>query len=77
VGLEDAGALLADSRALRPRYLQEMQRFQEELRGACGRSRVDYAMFNTSHSMGVTLATFLGTRAGRLRQRSSRVMGAS
>lgn len=77
VGLEDAGTLLIDARAMRPRYLSEMQRFQEDLRSACGKTRVDYAVFNTSHSLGVTLASFLGTRAARLRQRSSRSLGAS
>lgn len=77
VGLEDSGTLRVDARGLRPRYLSEMQRFQDELRGACGRARVDYAVFNTSQSLGVTLAAFLGTRAARMRQRSSRALGAS
>lgn len=77
VGMEDAGTLLIDARAMRPRYLTEMQRFQDDLRTACGKARVDYTVFNTSHSLGVTLASFLGTRAARLRQRSSRSSGAS
>ena len=77
VGMEDSGTLLVDARALRPRYIQEMQRFQDDLRSACGKARVDYAVFNTAQSLGVTLAAFLGTRAARLRQRSSRSLGAS
>lgn len=77
VGLEDEGTLLLDARAMRPRYLHELRRFQEQLRSACGKARVDYATFNTAHSLGVTLAAFLGVRAARLRQRTSRALGAS
>ncbi len=75
VGLEDSGELLVDPRSLRARYLEEVERFLERLRSACGQAQVDYTLFNTSQSLGISLAAFLGTRSARLRRRSSRVLG--
>jgi uncharacterized protein (DUF58 family) len=74
-GLEGMGRLLTDPRSLRVRYLEEVQRFQAQLRAGCGHMQVDYAVFDTSSPLDVALSGYLATRSARLRQRSARVMG--
>lgn len=74
-GLEGSGRLLGEPGALRERYLQEVDRFQTQLRRACGRMHVDYTLFNSSQALDAALTGYLATRSARLRQRSSRVMG--
>lgn len=73
-GLESAGRLLAEAGSLRARYLEEVDRFADELRMGCGRLQVDFAQFDSSASLGPGLATYLATRSARLRHRSSRVL---
>lgn len=72
-GLEQSGRLLSEPESLRARYLEEVRGFQSRLRAACARMRADYAIFQTSTSLGTALAGYLATRSARLRQRSSRV----
>jgi len=75
-GLEQAGRLLTDPRALRDRYLEEVRRFTERLRQGCHRLRIDYAPFSTSSPLDVALSAYLATRSAHIRKRSSRVLGA-
>lgn len=75
-GLESAGKLLIDPRSLRARYLEEVERFQNQLRSGCGHMHIDYVMFNTAAPLDIALSGYLATRSARLRQRSSRVLGA-
>ncbi|MGB2985932.1 MAG: DUF58 domain-containing protein [Phycisphaerae bacterium] len=75
-GLESTGKLLTDPRALRARYLEEVERFQNRLRTGCGSMQIDFNVFNTSAPLDFALSGFLATRSARLRKRSSRVMGA-
>lgn len=75
-GLEDTGKVMAEPGSLRARYTEEVNRFQTRLRRACGNLQIDYALFDTSQPLDVALTSYLATRAARLRQRSSRVMGA-
>ena len=74
-GLEQAGRLLTEPRALRDRYLEEVARFHEQLRSGCHRLRVDYAPFRTSSPLDVAISAYLATRSSQIRKRSSRVLG--
>ncbi len=73
-GLEGTGRLLTDPRALRSRYLEELDRFQSRLRTGCGRMHIDLTMFETAAPLDVTLSAYLATRSARLKSRSSRVL---
>ncbi len=72
-GMEMSGELLADPYALRDGYLAEVSKFLTEIRTACGRSKIDYAMFTSAQSLGVVLSNYLASRSVQLRHRSSRV----
>jgi hypothetical protein len=74
-GLESSGKLLTDARSVRTRYLEEVERFQSQLRMGCGHMLVDYAVFDTSSGLEGMLSGYLATRSARLRQRSSRIYG--
>jgi len=74
-GLESTGRLLTDPRSLRARYVEEVERFQAQLRTGCGHMLIDYTVFSTAMALDVALSGYLATRAARLRQRSSRVLG--
>lgn len=74
-GLESTGRLLTDPRSLRARYVDEVERFQSQLRTGCGSMLIDYTMFSTAMTLDAALSGYLATRAARLRQRSSRVLG--
>lgn len=76
-GMEGAGHLLSDPKALRHRYMEEVKRFQDRMRTACGRLQIDYTVFSTASALDAALTGYLSTRSARLRQRSSRVMGSS
>jgi len=74
-GLEGSGRLLAEAESLRARYLEELERFQNRLRAACGQMLVDYVICNTSAPLDGVLAGYLATRSARLRHRSSHLVG--
>ncbi len=74
-GLEASGRLLTDPRALRARYLEEVERLQSQLRTGCGHMMIDYTVFHTAMALDAALSGYLATRSARLRQRSSRVLG--
>ncbi|MFO1020540.1 MAG: DUF58 domain-containing protein [Planctomycetales bacterium] len=63
-GLEDAGQLLCDPRALREGYLQAMQSFLSEVRKQCAGHLVDYQVIRTSENPDAVLAYFLNHRLG-------------
>lgn len=73
-GLEASGTLLTEPGALRARYLEVVEQFQNRLRKGCGQMHIDYAVFNTSSPLDAVLSGYLATRSARLRQRSSRVL---
>ena len=74
-GLEETGRLLAEPGSLRLRYLEEVRGFQSRMGAQCANMQVDYAIFNTSRSLGAALSNYLATRSARLRQRSARAFG--
>jgi uncharacterized protein (DUF58 family) len=75
-GMEHAGRLLTEPRALRDRYLQQVQRFHQRMRDGCHRLRVDYAPFRTSSPLDIAISAYLATRSAQIRKRSSRVLRA-
>lgn len=74
-GLEQTGRLLVDPRSLRTRYIEEVEKFQHQLRTGCGQMLIDYMVFHNGMALDGALSGYLGTRSARLRQRSSRVLG--
>jgi len=74
-GLESSGRLLTDPRSLRTRYLDEVERFQSQIRNGCGHMMIDYTLFHTAMALDAALSGYLATRSARLRQRSARVLG--
>lgn len=51
--------VMADSKVIRNEYLSRIRAFIDELRDNCRKNRIDYALFNTSTPLDVTLATYL------------------
>ncbi len=76
-GMEASGSMLVEPEALRERYLEEVTRFQAQLRAGLGQMMVDFTTFNTSVALDAIISGYLSTRSARLRMRSSRVLGAS
>ncbi len=71
-GLEYTGRVLGDPGALRARYIEEVQGFQDQMRLACGHILADYSVFTTATPLDAALSGDLATRAARVRPRSSR-----
>ncbi len=63
-GLEEAGDLTCDPRALRDGYLKAMQSYLDEVRRECARNKVDYQVIRTSEHLDAALASFLSKRLG-------------
>ena len=63
-GLEAHPELLANPRAVRTAYLEEMNRFQRDLRAGCQKHRIDYLRIVTDERLDVALSTYLAARAG-------------
>jgi hypothetical protein len=70
-GLEAFPELLADPRALRKAYLQEMQAFVRDVQKGCIRDNIDYVQITTDTLLDVALTEYLTTRmSGRRAKRS-------
>lgn len=63
-GLESAGDLVCDPRALREGYLAEVQHFLETIRRECARQLVDYQTIRTSEHLDAALAHYVTHRIG-------------
>lgn len=74
-GLEQSGRILIDPRTLKSRYIEEVERFQHQMRSGCGQMLIDYMVFHSGMPLDAALSGYLATRSARLRQRSSRVLG--
>jgi uncharacterized protein (DUF58 family) len=62
-GLEEYPKLLVDPRSLRKAYLEEVNKFCEEMRKGCVKQTVDYVRISTDQDLDVELTKYL---AGRL-----------
>lgn len=63
-GLEIDEKLLADPKALKEAYLEEMQGFCREIKSACMSNQMDYVGIDTGQNLGIALSAYLATRMG-------------
>ncbi len=61
-GLEGMPELLAEPRALRKAYLDELQKFFHRLKHGCRQQRIDYVLVRTDQSLEVVLSSYLASR---------------
>jgi len=66
-GLEEAGELLTDPRALRQGYIDELSRFTGELQKLCRGMHIDFVRMNSGDPLDVALSGFLATRAASIK----------
>lgn len=64
-GLEASPPLLADPRALRTAYLEEVATFRTTVKQGCLTNQVDYVEMPTDQPLDVALSAYLATRASR------------
>ncbi len=65
-GMEALPELVADPRALRRGYLEELNAYLEELRKVCRQNQIDYVQLDTRQKLHVALTSFLAKRAGSM-----------
>ena len=63
-GLEDAGDMICDPRALRDGYLAAMKTYLDELRRFCSQHLIDYQTIRTSEHLSAVLSHYLTHRVG-------------
>src|SRR2546421_4268717 len=66
-GLEEAGELLTEPRALREGYIEQLAMFTEELKKSCRGMHIDFQRFSSGDSLDVALSQFLATRAASMK----------
>ncbi|HEX8325601.1 MAG TPA: DUF58 domain-containing protein [Tepidisphaeraceae bacterium] len=66
-GLEEAGQLITEPRALRDGYLEQFRQFSDDLKKLCRGLNIDFRAFNTSEPLDVTLSQFLADRSASTR----------
>jgi len=66
-GLEEFPEILADPRSLKRAYLQEFQAYLKQIQTGCRNQRVDYNLIRTGQDLGVSLSTYLASRAARMK----------
>src|SRR3954462_12556897 len=66
-GLEEAGELLTEPRALRDGYIEQLALFTEELKKSCRGMHIDFQRFNSGESLDVSLSQFLATRSASMK----------
>lgn len=65
-GLEEAGELLTEPRALRTAYLEVLEDFTTAFKKTCRSMDIDFARFSTGDSLEAPLTTFLAQRASTM-----------
>jgi len=63
-GMEQAGEIICDPRALRDGYLRAMHEYLDEVRRFCARSVIDYQTIRTSEYLDAALAHYMNHRIG-------------
>src|SRR5204863_1706268 len=61
-GLEEYPKLLIDPRSLRKAYLEEVNKFCEEMRRGCVKQMIDYVRISTDQDLDVELTKYLASR---------------
>lgn len=69
VGLEGAGELIVDPRAMKAEYLAAMDQFRKELRRGCLKEQIDFESIDTGTSLDVPLTAILSRRARKAARR--------
>lgn len=69
-GLESSNELLIDPRALKRAYLEELGKYQNELKRTCRNQAIDYVGLDNSQKLDVALTAYISARAGRMRRHS-------
>ncbi len=64
-GLEQLPDLLTDPLGVRESYLEELQKFLNEMERGCRTNNIDYVRLTTDRDLGPALAEYLGRREGR------------
>ncbi len=67
-GMEEAGELLTEPKALRQGYLEALGRHHDAVARSCGKIDTDFHRFDTGESLEVPLSVFLAGRGARLRK---------
>ncbi len=65
-GMEEMGQLLAEPRALRDAYLEQMNLFTDGLKQVCRSMGIDYHRFDSSEGLDAQLSMFLAGRMARM-----------
>jgi len=66
-GLELEPDLKADPRGVRAAYLEEFQKYLQQVRKGCRLHQLDYLLLRTDQDLGLALARFLAARNARLK----------
>src|SRR3954452_19712384 len=66
-GLEEAGELLTEPRALRDGYIEQLSMFTEDLKKSCRGMHIDFQRFSSGEPLDVSLSQFLATRAASIK----------
>ena len=66
-GLEEAGELLTEPRALREGYIEQLALFTEELKKSCRGMHIDFQRFSSGDALDIALSQFLATRAASMK----------
>ena len=67
--LESDTRLNCNPKALRDGYLEELNKFLDQVRRECAKNAIDYALIKTSDPLDAALAQFLSRRMARNRSR--------
>ncbi len=71
-GLEQAGRVIIEPRALREGYLKAVDDFCRDVNRRCIAGRIDYKLVSTADHLDAALLSFLAARAAALRKASAR-----
>jgi uncharacterized protein (DUF58 family) len=66
-GLEEAGELLTEPRALREGYIEQLSLFTEDLKKSCRGMHIDFQRFSSGDPLDVSLSQFLATRSASMK----------
>lgn len=66
-GLEEAGQLLTEPRALREGYLEQLAKFTDEFKRMCRNLNIDYQRFSSGDPLDVALSQFLAKRSATMK----------
>ena len=69
VGLEGEGEIITQPARVRASYLEELEKFVEQIRDACNRAQVDYVLVNTAEPIEAVVSRYLIQRTATAKGR--------